>query len=45
MTNNSLDLAVNGGGMFVAVKPDDGEITFTRDGIFFVRQQWKSGDY
>ena len=32
MTNNSLDLAVNGGGMFVAVKPDDGEITFTRDG-------------
>lgn len=36
VTNNSLDLAVNGGGMFVAVKPGDGEITFTRDGSFLL---------
>ena len=32
VTNNSLDLAINGGGMFVALKPDDGEVTFSRDG-------------
>lgn len=36
VTNNSLDLAVNGGGMFMAVKPDDGEITFSRDGSFLL---------
>jgi len=32
VTNNSLDLAVNGGGMFMAIRPDDGEVTFSRDG-------------
>ena len=36
MTNNSLDLAINGGGMFVALKPDDGEVTFSRDGSFLL---------
>ena len=36
VTNNSLDLAINGGGMFVALKPDDGEVTFSRDGSFLI---------
>lgn len=36
VTNNSLDLAVNGSGMFVALNPDDGEVTYTRDGSFLL---------
>ena len=36
VTNNSLDLAVSGDGMFVAKHPEDDEITFTRDGSFLL---------
>ena len=36
VTNNSLDLAINGGGMFIAIKPDDLEVTFSRDGSFLI---------
>jgi flagellar hook protein FlgE len=36
VTNNSLDLAVNGSGMFMALKPDDGEVTFSRDGSYLI---------
>lgn len=34
VTNNSLDLAVSGDGMFVTKHPEGEEITFTRDGSF-----------
>jgi flagellar hook protein FlgE len=36
VTNNSLDLAVSGDGMFVTRHPDDAEITYTRDGSFML---------
>lgn len=36
VTNNSLDLAVNGSGLFVTKNAEDGEITYTRDGSFIV---------
>ncbi len=36
VTSNSLDLAVSGGGMFIARHPEDDEITFTRDGSFLL---------
>ncbi|MEC8642563.1 MAG: flagellar hook basal-body protein [Pseudomonadota bacterium] len=36
VTNNSLDLAVSGDGMFVTKHPEDDEITFTRDGSFLL---------
>ena len=39
VTNNSLDLAVSGVGMFVTSSPDDGGISFTRDGSFLIDQQ------
>ena len=36
VTNNSLDLAVNGVGMFITAGPDDGGISYTRDGSFLI---------
>ena len=36
VTNNSLDMAVNGVGMFITADPDDNGITFTRDGSFLI---------
>lgn len=36
VTSNSLDLAVSGGGMFIAKHPEDDEVTFTRDGSFLL---------
>ena len=39
VTNNSLDLAVNGVGMFITSSPDDGGISYTRDGSFLIDQQ------
>jgi flagellar hook protein FlgE len=34
VTNSSLDVAVNGLGMFVTTSPQEGDVTFTRDGSF-----------
>ena len=39
VTNNSLDLAVSGVGMFITANPDDDGISFTRDGSFLIDQQ------
>ena len=39
VTNNSLDLAVSGVGMFITSSPDDGGISYTRDGSFLIDQQ------
>ena len=36
VTNNSLDMAVNGVGMFITADPDDNGITYTRDGSFLI---------
>ena len=36
VTNNSLDLAVNGVGMFITANQDDGGISYTRDGSFLI---------
>ncbi|MEK9554056.1 MAG: flagellar hook basal-body protein [Alphaproteobacteria bacterium] len=36
VTNNSLDIAVSGDGMFVTRHPEDNEVTFTRDGSFML---------
>ena len=36
VTNNSLDLAVSGDGLFVTKHPQDNEVTFTRDGSFML---------
>lgn len=36
VTNNSLDMAVNGVGMFITANPDDNEISYTRDGSFLI---------
>lgn len=36
VTNNSLDMAVNGVGMFITSDPDDNGVTYTRDGSFLI---------
>ena len=36
VTNNSLDLAVSGVGMFITANKDDGGIAYTRDGSFLI---------
>ena len=36
VTNNSLDLAVSGVGMFITANQDDGSISYTRDGSFLI---------
>ena len=39
VTNNSLDLAVSGVGMFITANQDDGGISYTRDGSFLIDKQ------
>lgn len=39
VTNNSLDLAVSGVGMFITASPDDGGISYTRDGGFLIDRE------
>ncbi|MBT15692.1 MAG: hypothetical protein CMO59_06875 [Verrucomicrobiales bacterium] len=39
VTNNSLDLAVSGVGMFITASPDDGSISYTRDGSFLIDRE------
>ena len=39
VTNNSLDLAVSGVGMFITANKDDGGISFTRDGSFLIDRE------
>ena len=39
VTNNSLDLAVSGVGMFITANQDDGGISYTRDGSFLIDQR------
>ena len=39
ITNNSLDVAVSGVGMFITASQDDGGISYTRDGSFLIDQQ------
>jgi len=39
ITNNSLDLAVSGVGMFITASQDDGGISYTRDGSFLIDNQ------
>ena len=36
VTNNSLDVAVNGGGMFMTYSPKDNTTAYTRDGSFLL---------
>ena len=39
VTNNTLDMAVSGVGMFITANKDDGGITYTRDGSFLIDKQ------
>ena len=39
VTNNSLDLAVSGVGMFITADPDDDSISYTRDGSFLIDRE------